>query len=230
MNKPLIVAIDGHSSCGKSSFAKAIARKLGYIYIDSGAMYRAVTLFCLENNLLHDQSLDYLALFDKLPELKIKFNYNKAKEQYETWLNGSNVEEAIRMPAISESVSLIAKIKEVRERLVNLQRSMGVNKGIVMDGRDIGTVVFPDADIKIFMTASLDVRAARRYKELSENGVIISFEEVKKNLKTRDQIDSSRNVSPLKQAKDAILLDNSLLTPLDQMHWFNELYQKTLLK
>jgi len=230
MNKPLIVAIDGHSSCGKSSFAKAIARKLGYIYIDSGAMYRAVTLFCLENNLLHDQSLDYLALFDKLPELKIKFNYNKAKEQYETWLNGSNVEEAIRMPAISESVSLIAKIKEVRERLVNLQRSMGVNKGIVMDGRDIGTVVFPDADIKIFMTASLDVRAARRYKELSENGVIISFEEVKKNLKTRDQIDSSRNVSPLKQAKDAILLDNSLLTPLDQMHWFDELYQKTLLK
>jgi len=228
MNKPLVIAIDGHSSCGKSSFAKAIARKLGYIYIDSGAMYRAVTLYCLENNIMDGQSLDYIALLNILPELEIKITYNQEKEQYETWLNGYNVEEAIRMPVISKSVSQVAKIREVRERLVNIQRKMGAIKGIVMDGRDIGTVVFPNADVKIFMTASLEVRAARRYKELSENGVLVSFTEVMDNLKTRDQIDSSRSESPLKQAKDAILLDNSTLTPLDQMLWFENLYQKVL--
>jgi cytidylate kinase len=200
MIKPLIVAIDGHSSCGKSSFAKAIARKLGYIYIDSGAMYRAVTLFCLENNLMDGKSLDYLSLLDKLPGLEIKITFNKDKQQYETCLNGRNVEEAIRMPDVSEAVSLIAKIREVRERLVTMQRSIGANKAIVMDGRDIGTVVFPTADIKIFMTASLEVRAARRYKELSENGVSISFEEVLENIKTRE------------------------------MRWFEKLYEETLLK
>ncbi len=230
MNKHLIIAIDGHSSCGKSSFAKAIARKLGYIYIDSGAMYRAVTFYCIENNLLDGQSLDYIALLDILPELEIKITYNQEKQQYETWLNGRNVEESIRMPVISESVSLVAKIREVRERLVNIQRTMGANKGIVMDGRDIGTVVFPNADIKIFMTASLEVRAARRFKELSENGILASFAEVMDNLKTRDQIDSSREQSPLKQAKDAVLLDNSTLAPLDQMIWFEKLYQKVLQK
>jgi cytidylate kinase len=230
MIKSLIIAIDGHSSCGKSSFAKAIARKLDYIYIDSGAMYRAVTLYCLENNIMDGQSLDYISLLDTLPNLDIKITFNKEKLQYETWLNGLNVEEDIRMPVISESVSLVAKIREVRERLVNIQRIMGANKGIVMDGRDIGTVVFPNADIKIFMTASIEVRAARRYKELSENGVVISFAEVMDNLKTRDQIDSSREESPLKQAKDAVLLDNSILTPLDQMRWFEDLYQKVLLR
>jgi cytidylate kinase len=230
MNKPLIIAIDGHSSCGKSSFAKAIARKLGYIHIDSGAMYRAVTLYCIENNLLLGNSLDYPALLRILPELEIRLSFNKESQQYETWLNNVNVEEAIRRPSISESVSLIAKIREVRQRLVKIQRSISADKGIVMDGRDIGTVVFPDADIKIFMTASLEVRAARRYKELNDSGVIISFEEVLKNLKTRDEMDSTRSESPLKQASDAIPLDNSLLTPSQQMEWFENIYQKIIQK
>jgi cytidylate kinase len=228
MDKPLVIAIDGHSSSGKSSFAKSIARMLGYIYIDSGAMYRAVTFYCLENNLMQGSSLDYLALIKILPDLEIKITFNKERQQHETWLNGQNVEEAIRRPSISESVSLIAKIREVRERLVKIQRSIGANKGIVMDGRDIGTVVFPQADIKIFMTASLEVRASRRYKELIENGVIVNFEDVLKNLKTRDEIDSNREESPLRQANDAILLDNSQLTPEEQMIWFEDLYRKRL--
>jgi CMP/dCMP kinase len=230
MIKPLIIAIDGHSSCGKSSFAKAISRKLGYIYIDSGAMYRAVTLYCLENNLIHGTSLDYPALLRALPDLEIKFTFNKESQLYETWLNGQNVEESIRKPSVSELVSLVAKIREVRERLVKIQRSIGANKGIVMDGRDIGTVVFPLADLKIFMTASLEVRSSRRYKELIENGVIINFEDVLKNLKSRDEIDSNREESPLKQASDAILLDNSYLTPNQQLIWFEDLYQKTIQK
>jgi CMP/dCMP kinase len=227
MKKPLIIAIDGLSSCGKSSFAKAIARKLEYVYIDSGAMYRAITLYCLENNLMQGNSLDYLALIRALPDFVIKITFNKESQQYETWLNGQNVEEAIRRPSVSESVSLIAKIKEVRERLVKIQRSIGANKGIVMDGRDIGTVVFPLADIKIFMTASIEVRASRRFKELIEQGVLVRFEDILKNLQTRDEIDSNREESPLRQASDAVLLDNSMLTPDEQMKWFENLYLKT---
>jgi CMP/dCMP kinase len=230
MNKPLIIAIDGLSSCGKSSFAKAIARKLGYIYIDSGAMYRAVTFYCLENNLMQGNSLDYLALLRALPGFEIRITFNKEHQQYETWLNGQNVEEAIRRPSVSESVSMIAKIREVRERLVKIQRSIGANKEIVMDGRDIGTVVFPQADIKIFMTANLEVRATRRYKELIENGMLVNFDDVLKNLQIRDEIDSSREESPLRQAHDAILLDNSQLTPDEQLIWFENLYQKINLK
>jgi CMP/dCMP kinase len=228
MDKSLIIAIDGHSSCGKSSFAKAIARKLGYIYIDSGAMYRAVTLYCLDNNLIAQNSVDYVALISILPDLEIKINYNTESQRYETWLNGQNVEDAIRRPSVSESVSLIAKIKAVRERLVKIQRSIGANKGIVMDGRDIGTVVFPQADLKIFMTASLEVRAERRYKELIENGVIVKYEDILSNLKNRDETDSTREESPLRQANDAILLDNSHITPEEQMRWFEKLYQKTI--
>jgi cytidylate kinase len=228
MNIRLVIAIDGYSSCGKSSFAKAIAMKLGYIYIDSGAMYRAVTLYCLENNLLKGNSIDYTELILALPKFEISIKFNANSKRYETWLDGQNVEEAIRRPSVSETVSLIAKIKEVRERLVKIQRSIGANKGIVMDGRDIGTVVFPQADIKIFMTARLEVRAARRYKELIENGIIVNFEDVLKNLRSRDEIDSNREESPLRQAHDAILLDNSELTPDQQMKWFDDLYQKTI--
>jgi CMP/dCMP kinase len=230
MDKSLVIAIDGHSSCGKSSFAKTIALRLGYIYIDSGAMYRAVTYYSIENNLMQGTSLDYLSLIKALPDLDIKIKFNNESHQYETWLNGQNVEEAIRQPSISEAVSLIARIKEVRERLVKIQRSIGAGKGIVMDGRDIGTVVFPKADIKIFMTASLEIRAGRRYRELIENGVIINFDDVLKNLRTRDELDTNREESPLRQASDAILLDNSHLTPEEQLLWFDALYQKTILK
>jgi CMP/dCMP kinase len=218
----LIIAVDGHSSCGKSTFAKAIADKLGYLYIDSGAMYRAVTLFCMETHLIMDEKVDHENLLKALPFISIEFHPGPAGKQ-ETWMNGRNVEEAIRQPAISEKVSIISKIREVRQQMVKLQRYLGRNKGIVMDGRDIGTVVFPEAELKIFMTASLEVRAERRYKELVEKGISIDKEEVKENLATRDRIDSSREESPLRQAQDAIVLDNSLISVEDQMIWLEKL-------
>jgi len=220
LKHPLIIAIDGHSSCGKSSFAKAVAKELGYLYIDSGAMYRAVTLYAIRNGLIKNRQPDLAAIEEHLPVIRVDFRYNTDAILYETFLNGENVEALIRNMEVSENVSEISKIKSVRSHLVALQREIGKKKGIVMDGRDIGTVVFPDADVKIFMTASLEVRAMRRYKELQEKNIPASLEEIKENLAQRDFIDQNREESPLRKADDAIALDNSNMTPVQQMQWF----------
>jgi CMP/dCMP kinase len=222
---PLVIALDGHSSCGKSSFAKTIAKTLGYIYIDSGAMYRAVTLFAMRNNLIENGKAKVAELETLLPKIEIAFRFNSATQKAETYLNGENVEEQIRTLDVSNNVSEISTIKSVRERLVALQQKMGENRGIVMDGRDIGTVVFPKADIKLFMTASIEVRAQRRFKELQEAGKDGSFEEVAKNLASRDEIDQNRTESPLKKADDALILDNSNMTPPQQLVWFEKIVE-----
>jgi len=216
--KRLIIAIDGHSSCGKSTVAKKIAEILQYTYIDSGAMYRAVTLFCMRKDIIRDNTVntDKLELF--LDKINIHFTYDNINKQYLTWLNNELIEDEIREMAVSNNVSLISKIESVRNKLVKLQQKMGENGGIVMDGRDIGTVVFPDADIKIFMTASVNVRAKRRYDELTNKGNDVSLEEIKKNIEDRDFADQNRDIAPLVQANDAILLDNSDLSKEEQLN------------
>jgi len=219
----LIIAIDGFSSCGKSTFAKAIAQKLGYAYIDTGAMYRAVTLFALQNGIIANGMIDIPALIGKLDDIHITFRRNIETGENETFLNETCVERDIRTIAISESVSEISAIKEVRKKLVSLQQAMGKDKAIVMDGRDIGTNVFPDADIKIFMTASPEVRTKRRYDELVQKGMAASWDEIAQNLAKRDHIDQTREESPLRQAPDAIVLDNSNMTPDEQMIWFEKI-------
>ncbi len=224
--KKLIIAIDGHSSCGKSTFAKAIASKMKYIYIDSGAMYRAVTLFALERGLLQGGETDEKELIHILKDIEINFHKTTGAVEADTFLNGVNVEDKIRSINVASSVSLVSRSKKVREKMVALQREMGRDKGIVMDGRDIGTVVFPDADIKIFMTAEADIRAERRYKELVGKGQRVSLEEILANIVSRDNLDESREVSPLKKAPDAILLDNSFMTPSEQMIWFMNLLKE----
>jgi len=223
-SKKMIIAIDGYSSSGKSTFAKAIAKKLNYLYIDSGAMYRAVTLFCLREGIIAGEKIDLKKINQSLDKIRIEFVYNKPQNLYETYLNREKVEEKIRSITVSEHVSFVSIIKSVREKMVEAQRALGQNKNIVMDGRDIGTVVFPEADIKIFLTADVDVRAQRRYKELLEKGLEVSFEEVKKNIGERDYIDENRKESPLKKADDAIVLDNSNMTPDEQLEWFMNLY------
>ena len=222
----LIIAVDGYSSCGKSTFAKAIARKMDYIYIDSGAMYRAVTLYSLRQEIISGDKINLERLSSYLDKIKIEFRGNSKMDRNELFLNGENVEEEIRTIGISEHVSDISKIKFVRKKMVKLQQEMGRKKGIVMDGRDIGTVVFPDADIKIFMTAEVDIRAERRYKELIEKGLQGSYDEVRKNIIKRDHIDENREASPLRKADDAITLDNSYMTPTEQMVWFGDLLIK----
>ncbi len=222
--KKLVIAVDGFSSCGKSTFAKAIAKKLQYIYIDSGAMYRAATLFCLNNNLIQGEELQKEKLVAVLPEIKISFN--RVNGVNETWLNGENVENEIRGIRVSNHVSAVSQVKEVRQKLVALQQEMGKAGGIVMDGRDIGTAVFPDADIKLFMTASPEVRAQRRYLELKEKGTEVPFDEIKANIEKRDHLDQTREESPLRKADDAVLLDNSNMTPEEQMAWFTNLLRK----
>jgi len=226
LKQPLIIAIDGHSSCGKSSFAKSIAKELEFVYIDSGAMYRAITLFAISNRLINNGIADTSAIEQHLLGITIDFQYNSATLGYETFLDGENVEKSIRTMEVSENVSEVSKIKAVRTWLVALQRKIGENKGIVMDGRDIGTVVFPNADIKIFMTASLEVRAERRFKELQERGIAVSLQDVKENLSQRDYIDQNRAESPLRKAYDAITLDNSNITPSQQMDWFKTIIEK----
>jgi cytidylate kinase len=221
--KKLIIAIDGYSSCGKSTFAKAIAQKLGYIYIDTGAMYRAVALFALQNKLISDNKINESALFQSLNKIEIKLKKNSETGKNETFLNGENVEEQIRGLEVSNIVSIVSQIKFVREKMVDLQRKMGDEKGIVLDGRDIGTVVFPNADIKLFMTADADVRAKRRYDELIAKGNIVSFSEIKKNILLRDKNDTTRIESPLRKADDAFLLNNSYMTPDEQITWFLDL-------
>jgi len=217
-----IIAIDGFSSCGKSTVAKDLARELGYLYIDSGAMYRAVTLYCLQNDLISDGIVQADELKKQIGNIDLHFRYNPSTQKNETWLNGINVEDAIRSPEVAEMVSPVSVIGFVREAMVRFQREMGRNKGIVMDGRDIGTVVFPDADLKIFMTASPKIRAQRRYDELRAKGLNVSMEEVMRNITERDRIDSTRAISPLRQAEDALVLDNSQLTREEQLAWVME--------
>jgi cytidylate kinase len=225
-DKKLIIAIDGYSSCGKSTFAKAIAEILRYIYIDSGAMYRAVTLYCMRKGYITHDYVKTNSVINNLNDIKVSFNFNNAIKKYETFLNSENVENEIRGIGVSEFVSRISQIYEVRARMVELQREIGKNKGIVMDGRDIGTVVFPHADLKIFMTASVDIRAKRRFDELKAKGDNINIEEIRRNIVARDIADENRDISPLRRADDAIILDNSRMTVEEQMSWIMGLIEK----
>jgi cytidylate kinase len=217
--KKIIIAIDGHSSCGKSTMAKSIAQELGYIYIDSGAMYRVVTLYALRKGLINNGVPDTVKLIAELKNIKITFKWDEISGKNTTFLNGENVEEEIRRLEVSENVSPISTIAEVRHEMVKQQRENGTNKGIVMDGRDIGTVVFPAAELKIFMTASPEIRAQRRFQELKEKGQEVDFDSILQNVEGRDEIDSNREVSPLKKADDALILDNSNLSREEQLKW-----------
>lgn len=205
----ITIAIDGYSSTGKSTIAKQLAKALGYIYVDTGAMYRAVTLYAMRNGFVAEDKSDIDSLVNSLPEINLKFIYNDALGFAEMYLNEENVEREIRTMEVSKLVSKVATIAEVRKKLVLIQKAMGLEKGIVMDGRDIGTVVFPNAELKIFMTASPEKRAARRYKELLDKGENVNYEEVLKNVEHRDYIDAHRDISPLRKAEDAINFDNS---------------------
>ena len=213
----IIIAIDGHSSCGKSTVAKEVAKALGYTYIDSGAMYRAVTLYCLRNNLAPGGVVDVEELRLHMDKIHIRFGFNTVLQKHETFLNDENIEEEIRRPEVADLVSPVSIIGFVREEMVKQQRKMGKNKGIVMDGRDIGTVVFPDAGLKIFMTATPEIRARRRYDELMAKGIHVEMADILRNILDRDRIDSTREISPLRQADNAILLDNSNLTREEQL-------------
>lgn len=215
--KKVTIAIDGYSSCGKSTLAKEIAKNLNYRYVDSGAMYRAVTFHLIKNGILKDGAYFKQAVIDELPSIDIDFVFNKDKGISETFLNGVNIEKEIRTIGISKQVSPISAIEEVRTKLVTIQQQIGNNGAVVMDGRDIGTVVFPKADVKLFMTANMDIRAERRHKELESKGQHVNFDEVKDNLNRRDYIDMNRDISPLRQADDAIVIDNTELTREDQL-------------
>jgi cytidylate kinase len=213
----ITIAIDGFSACGKSTLAKQVAKHYGYIFIDSGAMYRAVTLFALQNGLIENGELNSSRLIDKLNDVKLRF---EEKEGYSrVFLNEVDVEDEIRQGEVPNNVSKVATIKEVREKLVEEQRNMASSGGIVMDGRDIGTVVFPDAELKIFVTASKEVRVMRRWKELMDKGIQADIKEVERNLLERDLIDSTRLESPLRKAEDAVVLDNSEMTRQEQLQW-----------
>jgi cytidylate kinase len=223
----IIVALDGNSSCGKSTFAKKIAGALGYAYIDTGAMYRAVTLAAMEQGLFdntHSPGKEQVVAL--LGSIELSLSYNNKRKRSEISLNGMMVEDRIRELDVSDHVSYISAIPEVRKKMVEYQRKLGANKRVVMDGRDIGTVVFPEAEMKIFLTAAPEVRVMRRYKELKEKGMSASLEEVRANLEKRDRIDSTRKESPLKQADDALLLDNSHMTLEEQMVWFRERFKR----
>lgn len=214
--KKIIITIDGFSSCGKSTLAKQLAKELNYVYIDSGAMYRAITLYFLRN---HIDWTKKKQVTDALENIHLEFHFNQQSQQSEMYLNDENVEYVIRDLVIAEKVSEVSTIKEVREFAVAAQRAMAKMKGIVMDGRDIGTTVFPDAELKIFMNADNAVRVERRFKELYEKNPNVTIEEVKDNLEMRDYIDSNREISPLRKADDALMLDNTRLTPEEQLHF-----------
>lgn len=225
--RKITIAIDGYSSCGKSTFAKAIAKEYGYIFIDSGAMYRAVTLYALNNGAVKvGEPVDAAKVVALLSAIKIGFRFNSEAGRFETILNGEVVEDAIRTIDVSNLVSPVSAIGEVREKMVALQQEMGKEKGIVMDGRDIGTVVFPDAELKIFMTADPKVRAMRRFKELQEKGDNTSMEAIEANVRSRDHMDETRDISPLRRADDALILDNGNMTPAEQMIWVREIMNK----
>jgi CMP/dCMP kinase len=221
--KKLVIAIDGHSSCGKSTFAKAIAAELNIRYIDSGAMYRAVTLACLDRGLVRGSQTNEKEMEEVLRDISIEFRRKDDSCGTETYLNGINVEQRIRSLEVASMVSDVSKSGKVREKMVAMQREMGKNKGIVMDGRDIGTIVFPQAEIKIFMTADPEIRAERRFKELKGKGMDVSLGKVLENIIERDTLDQTRRESPLYMAPDAILLDNTHMTPARQMIWFRKL-------
>lgn len=216
--RKITIAIDGFSSTGKSTLAKQIANELGYVYVDTGAMYRAVTFYAMQNNWVSETHLDKKPLVDDLQNINLRFQFNSELGFAEMFLNDRNVEQEIRTLEVSQNVSKIAEISEVRAKLVEQQQEMGKDKGVVMDGRDIGTVVFPDAELKIFMTASAKTRAERRFNELLEKGQRVSFEDVLENVEQRDFIDTNREDSPLVQAKDAIVVDNSSLSKEEQFN------------
>lgn len=224
--KVITIAIDGHSSCGKSTMAKDLAKEIGYIYIDTGAMYRAVTLFAMQNGLITYAGIDEDALRNRMPDILITFQLNEETGRPDTYLNGVCVEREIRTMEVSKYVSPIATLGFVREAMVELQRLMGEAKGVIMDGRDIGTVVFPNAELKIFVTASADVRAKRRFDELTAKGESCNFDEILTNVVERDRIDSTRAISPLRKAEDAIVLDNSNMTIPEQKAWLLEQYYR----
>tara|TARA_B110000014_G_scaffold18487_1_gene12077 strand:+ start:83 stop:772 length:690 start_codon:yes stop_codon:yes gene_type:complete len=212
MSLPFNIAIDGHSSCGKSTIAKAVASKYGMRYIDTGAMYRAVTLYCMRNKIIVKKEVDLAKLLNALDRITISFEFNATTKQSETILNGENVEQIIRGFDVSDKVSIVAQIQQVREKLITLQQEIGKLKNVVMDGRDIGSIVFPDAKLKFFVTASVKIRAQRRYDELVKKEGSITYEEVLDNLTQRDEHDTNRKINPLIQANDAILIDNSDLS------------------
>ena len=214
MSVKINIAIDGHSSCGKSTIAKAIAKRFGMRYIDTGAMYRAITLFCFENKIIKDGEVDLQKLTLQLPNINVSFEFNAASEESETILNGKNVELEIRGHKISSFVSIVSQIKAIREKLIVLQREIGKGKSVVMDGRDIGTKVFPNAELKFFITADVEIRAKRRFDEMDKKKV--SFQQVLDNLFERDEKDTHRKINPLKIAKDAIVIDNSNLSEEEQ--------------
>lgn len=224
--KKITIAIDGHSSCGKSTMAKDLARRIGYVYIDTGAMYRAVTLFAMRHNLIANGHVDAAKLQEEMGNIHISLRLNPETQRPDTYLNGECVEREIRTMEVSRHVSLIAALPFVRSAMVEMQREMGKEKGVVMDGRDIGTVVFPHAELKIFVTASAEVRAQRRYDELTAKGEKCNYEEILENVKERDHIDSTRETSPLRQAEDAIVLDNTHMTIPEQENWLMEEYKK----
>ncbi len=224
--KIITIAIDGHSSCGKSTMAKDLAKEIGYIYIDTGAMYRAVTLFAMQNGLITDAGIDEDALHNRMADILITFQLNEETGRPDTYLNGICVEREIRTMEVSKYVSPIATLGFVREAMVELQRLMGEAKGVIIDGRDIGTVVFPNAELKIFVTASADVRAKRRFDELTAKGETCNFDEILANVVERDRIDSTRAISPLRKADDAIVLDNSNMTIPEQKAWLLEQYYR----
>lgn len=228
--KKITIAIDGFSSCGKSTMAKDLAREIGYIYIDSGAMYRAVTLYCIKNGLFAGDKINIPELERRIKDIHITFRLDEKTQLPRTYLNGEDVEEQIRTMEVSSKVSPVSAIGFVRSAMVALQQEMGKEKGIVMDGRDIGTTVFPEAELKIYVTASADIRALRRYDELQAKGQSVNFEEILNNVKERDYIDQNREVSPLKRASDAILLDNSLLTIAEQKEWLLKQFEKATQK
>ncbi|MCR4592566.1 MAG: (d)CMP kinase [Bacteroidaceae bacterium] len=225
MNK-ITIAIDGHSSCGKSTMAKDLAREIGYVYIDTGAMYRAVTLFCIQNGFIKDETIDTEELQKHMNDISITFQLNPNTGKPDTYLNGVCVENKIRTLEVSSKVSYVAALGFVREAMVDLQRLMGEAKGVIMDGRDIGTVVFPNAELKIFVTASDEIRAQRRYDELIAKGEKCNMEEILANIRERDRIDSTRAVSPLRKADDAIVLDNSHMTIPEQKAWLLAQFQR----
>ena len=229
MSLPFNIAIDGYSSCGKSTIAKFIASQYGMRYIDTGAMYRAVTLYCMRNHIIKNQTLNSEKLLRSIDDISINFVFNSALNTTETFLNGENVESYIRGVEVSDNVSIIAQIKEVREKLIILQRDIGKPKNVVMDGRDIGSKVFPEAKLKLFITALPEIRAKRRFDELSKAGEEVSFNKILKNLNDRDTYDTNRKINPLVQTEDAVLIDNSYLSIQDQKRLIENLITKRML-
>jgi len=222
--KKIIIAIDGFSSSGKSTMAKDLAKEIGYSYIDSGAMYRAVTLYCQQHHLITNDQIDEAALQKEIENIHIEFKVNPETGKSETFLNGENVENKIRSLSVSNQVSIVSSIGFVRKAMVRQQQAYSTNRGIVMDGRDIGTVVFPDAELKIYVTASPEIRAQRRYDELKQKGQEEPFESILENVKKRDFMDQNRSESPLRKAEDAIELDNSLMSAEEQKRWLLDLF------